>query len=46
MTATVQETIDTLHETLRGYIEATYHIADPGVVEEIKRRAVESPTEE
>ncbi len=32
MTATVQETIDTLHETLRGYIEATYHIADPGVV--------------
>ncbi|PKP85867.1 MAG: DEAD/DEAH box helicase [Alphaproteobacteria bacterium HGW-Alphaproteobacteria-2] len=32
MSATVQETIDTLHETLRGYIEATYHIADPGVV--------------
>ncbi len=32
MSATVQETIDTLHEALRGYIEATYHIADPGVV--------------
>jgi ATP-dependent helicase YprA (DUF1998 family) len=32
MTATVQETLDTLHETLRGYIEATYHIADPRVV--------------
>ena len=32
MTATIQETIDTLHETLLGYIEATYHIADPHIV--------------
>ena len=29
MTATIQETIATLHQTLQGYIEATYHIADP-----------------
>lgn len=32
MTATIQETIDALHRTLLGYIEATYHIADPKVV--------------
>jgi ATP-dependent helicase YprA (DUF1998 family) len=38
MTATIQETIATLRETLQGYIEATYHIADPGVV--AQRRAL------
>jgi ATP-dependent helicase YprA (DUF1998 family) len=38
MTATIQETIATLHDTLQGYIEATYHIADPGIV--AQRRAL------
>lgn len=38
MSTTIQETIATLRETLRGYIEATYHIADPGVV--AQRRAL------
>ena len=38
MTATIQETIATLHDTLQGYIEATYHIADPRVV--AQRRAL------
>lgn len=38
MTATIQETIATLHDTLQGYIEATYHIADPKIVEQ--RRAL------
>src|SRR4051794_34080291 len=37
MTPTIQETIATLHDTLQGYIEATYHIADPGVVEQRRR---------
>jgi len=32
MTDTIQETIGTLTETLQGYIEATYHIADAGIV--------------
>jgi len=38
MTATIQETIATLHQTLQGYIEAAYHIADPGIV--AQRRAL------
>lgn len=38
MTATIQETIATLHDTLQGYIEATYHIADPKAV--AQRRAL------
>ena len=38
MTTTIQETIATLHQTLQGYIEATYHIADPGIV--AQRRAL------
>ena len=41
MTPTIQETIATLHDTLRGYIEATYHIADPRVVEQ-RRRLLQS----
>ncbi len=32
MTATIQETIEALQRTLLGYIEATYHVADPSVV--------------
>lgn len=42
MTATIQETIDSLHHTLLGYIEATYHIADPKVVAQ-RRRLLEAP---
>lgn len=38
MAATIQQTIDTLHQTLLGYIEATYHIADPRIV--AQRRAL------
>ena len=38
MTATIQETIATLHLTLQGYIDATYHIADPRIV--AQRRAL------
>jgi len=38
MIATIQETIATLHQTLQGYIEAAYHIADPGIV--AQRRAL------
>lgn len=37
MTATIQETIETLHRTLLGYIEATYHIADPKAVQQRRR---------
>ena len=39
--ATIQQTIDSLHETLLGYIEATYHIADPKVVAQ-RRRLLET----
>lgn len=42
MTATIQETIATLHQTLLAYIEATYHIADPGIVAQ-RRTLLESP---
>lgn len=38
MTATIQETIAILQQTLQGYIEATYHIANPGIV--AQRRAL------
>jgi ATP-dependent helicase YprA (DUF1998 family) len=38
MTATIQETIAALSETLKGYIEATYHIADADIV--AQRRAL------
>jgi ATP-dependent helicase YprA (DUF1998 family) len=34
VTATIQETIEALQRTLQGYIEATYHIADPAVVQQ------------
>jgi ATP-dependent helicase YprA (DUF1998 family) len=32
MTRTIQETIDQLHSSLKDYIEATYHIGDPGLI--------------
>lgn len=38
MTLTIQETIESLQSALIGYIEATYHIADPKVVQQ--RRAL------
>jgi len=38
MTLTIQETIENLQSALIGYIEATYHIADPKVV--AQRRAL------
>jgi len=44
MIDTIQETIETLHRTLLGYIEATYHIADPRVV--AQRRALLEKTGE
>lgn len=37
MTLTIQETIRSLHSALLGYIEATYHIADPKVVGQRRR---------
>ena len=32
MSTTIQETIDRLHSSLKEYIEATYHIGDPGLI--------------
>ena len=37
MTGTIQETIDELRRTLTDYIEATYHIGHPILVEQRKR---------
>lgn len=42
MTLTIQETITTLHSALLGYIEATYHVADPKVVTQ-RRGLLEQP---
>lgn len=42
MTLTIQETIRSLHASLLGYIEATYHIADPGIVDQ-RRVLLETP---
>ena len=36
MTQTIQETIRELHASLRDYIEATYHISDPILIEQRK----------
>ncbi len=36
MTKTIQETIKQLHTSLRDYIEATYHISDPALIEQRK----------
>jgi ATP-dependent helicase YprA (DUF1998 family) len=36
-TATIKETFEGLHKTLQSYIEAAYHIADPGVVAQRRR---------
>jgi ATP-dependent helicase YprA (DUF1998 family) len=38
MTATIQQTIDELRRSLTEYLEATYHIGHPGIVEQ--RRAL------
>lgn len=42
MTGTIQETIDELRQTLTDYIEATYHIGHPLLVEQRKRLLAES----
>src|ERR1700720_817175 len=36
MTQTIQETIKQLHSSLRDYIEATYHISSPALIEQRK----------
>ena len=37
MAQTIQETIKQLHHSLRDYIEATYHISDPALIEQRKQ---------
>jgi hypothetical protein len=37
MAETIQQTIDELRKTLTDYIEATYHIGDPGLVKQRQR---------
>lgn len=37
MTQTIQETIRQLHASLRDYIEATYHISNPALIEQRKQ---------
>ena len=37
MAQTIQETIKRLHHSLRDYIEATYHISDPALIEQRKQ---------
>jgi hypothetical protein len=34
LSATIQETIDRLHSSLKEYIEATYHIGDPVLIDQ------------
>src|SRR5580658_2713928 len=36
MTQTIKETIKQLHSSLRDYIEATYHISSPALIEQRK----------
>ena len=36
MSQTIQQTIEELHSALRGYIEATYHISLPALIEQRK----------
>src|SRR5580704_15716308 len=36
MTQTIKETINQLHSALREYIEATYHISAPALIEQRK----------
>ena len=36
MAQTIQETISELHSSLRDYIEATYHISSPALIEQRK----------
>ena len=42
MTQTIQETIKQLHSSLRDYIEATYHISEPTLIEQ-RRQLLERP---
>jgi ATP-dependent helicase YprA (DUF1998 family) len=42
VTQTIQGTIQELHHCLRDYIEATYHISDPKLLEQ-RRRLLEQP---
>src|ERR1019366_1293800 len=42
MTQTIQETIKQLHSSLRDYIEATYHISAPALIEQ-RRQLLERP---
>jgi ATP-dependent helicase YprA (DUF1998 family) len=42
VTGTIQETIDELRQTLTDYIEATYHIGHPLLVEQRKRLLAEA----
>jgi ATP-dependent helicase YprA (DUF1998 family) len=37
MTTTIQQTVDELRRTLTEYIEATYHIGHPGMVDQRRR---------
>jgi len=42
MTLTIQQTIKQLHSSLRDYIEATYHISAPALIEQ-RRQLLERP---
>lgn len=42
MPLTIGETVQQLHAALRDYIEATYHISDPKVIE-LRRRLLDQP---
>ncbi len=44
MTTTIQQTIDELRRTLTEYIEATYHIGHPGMVDQRRRLLARSVT--
>ena len=39
MELTLEETLGQLHEALRDYIEATYHISNPALVEQRREPA-------
>src|ERR1017187_9739745 len=41
--ATINETIEQLHESLREYIEAAYHVSDPDMVKQ-RRELLDEPS--
>ena len=43
MALTIGETVQQLHESLRDYIEATYHVSDPTLVAQ-RRQILETPS--